>query len=210
MKPRTKVFKIIDAYNDYASVRLSMAMFEALKESDTPATRLKIALEKPEKRMPDLMWAGPRVVVSTRAMECLMGIRGAGFFPVTIQQRPREYHATQLYELWVAKWVSADQKLSTLVVNTEFSRPDAIWYDITGAEEKQMYWDATAMREVVIRKRRDPGKGIIINDSEADGCDIFHVKQTGAGLYCTDKVRMLVDQCKLTNVDMMEVGDIVE
>ena len=56
---------------------------------------------------------------------------------------------------------------------------------------------------------RSRGEGLFVRRAELGDADIFRIREFPGPIYCTDRVKDFIEASGFTNVDFLEVGDVV-
>lgn len=56
---------------------------------------------------------------------------------------------------------------------------------------------------------RLPGKGVFVHEAELKGANIFRLEEARGRILCTERLKELIEQNGFTNVEFVEVGDVL-
>jgi hypothetical protein len=118
------------------------------------------------------------------------------------------YEGPKLVNLFVTKWVNVDLKRSSLqkeVLNTT----GKIRYTAEGVEEYYSRWNPETKDLSHFHNPRVPGKGVFVDNSELNDADIFHIHEIPAFIFCTDPVKVFIEDKGYSNVRFLEYGDVM-
>jgi hypothetical protein len=131
---------------------------------------------------------------------------------ITKRTKPRvwlPYEGPPLYDLWVGTWVHADLTRSSLQLAQICSACGREVYKVEGIEQRKHRWDATKRDLVEIHKPRVERKGIYVHQEDLRGVDIFRLYELGGRIFCTERLKTLIEAGRFTNVSFLEVGEMV-
>ncbi len=169
----------------------------------------------------DFTWPGlgADVVVSDRVAEALRKANVEGYELREVHMRldsgpvkrasrkptvKLPYEGPQLRDLWVTKWIHLNLARSTVI---EERRADGtVTYKVSGVERDDATWDQ--QRKELIRRRhpRADGGGLFVPAVQG----VFRVEEVPAWVFCTDDVKVVIEQHGFTNVSFLEMGDVLE
>jgi hypothetical protein len=128
---------------------------------------------------------------------------------VTRRTKPRvwlPYEGPPLCALSVTASVEADRDRSSL-------RPAGVGlngeerFEVEGVERSDPKWDKTRLELVWRHTPRLPGAGIYVPGTHLEAIDVFHVRALPPWILCTDAVRNFIMESRLTNIDLLEMGE---
>lgn len=168
----------------------------------------------------DFTWPGldTDLIVTDRVGAALRnaGVPGFELRPVEMQEnteaakrrskRPRvtlPYQGPILRDFWVTAWTGLNLERSTVneVVRDDGSRH----FEIIGAQRREKVWDQKRMELVSVMHPRVAGQGVFVPRTPG----VFRVEEFPAWIFCTDDVKMLVEECDFTNVSFLEMGEVL-
>ncbi len=132
---------------------------------------------------------------------------------VTKRTKPRvwlPYEGPPLYDLWVSTWVHADLTRSSLRLVQVCPICGHKAYEVEGIEERKHRWDATKRELVEIHTPRVEGKGVYVCREDLQGADIFRLYEISGWILCTERVKVIIEGERFTNVSFLEVGEVME
>lgn len=132
---------------------------------------------------------------------------------ITRQTKPRvwlPYEGPPLYDLWVDTWVHADLTCSSLQLIKSCPVCDHEVYEVKGIEKRKHRWDVTKRELVEIHRPRGKGKGIYVYQKDLQGVDIFRLYELPGQIFCTQRVKTLIETAQFTNVLLLEVGEVIK
>lgn len=166
------------------------------------------------------------VLVTEEVREVLWG-SGVEFLPVEFYQDPKlkkpkhitkrtkprvwlPYEGPPLYDLWVGTWVHTNLTRSSLQLAQVCSVCGHKAYKVEGVEERKQRWDATKRDLVEIYTPRVEGKGIYVRQEDLQGTDIFRLYELPGRIFCTERVKTLIERNQFTNALLLEVGEVIK
>ena len=165
------------------------------------------------------------VLVTGEVCEVLQG-SGGEFLPIEFCQDPKlrkpkritkrtkprvwlPYEGPPLYDLWVGTWVHADLTRSSLQLVQVCPACGHEVYEVGGIEERKRRWDATKRDLVETHKPRVEGRGIYVHQEDLQNVDIFRLYELSGRIFCTERVKTLIETERFTNVSLLEAGEII-
>lgn len=182
---------------------------------------LQLYWEPGSDRVGDFVWpllAG--VAITERAFGVLRPFTGFDAGPVEFVENPQKglpkrpprvglpYKGPALSELWITATVGFDREASSAELERACPVCGTERWQLSGVARMEVRWDQVSLTGSRVLVPRVPGKGLMIRAADLADDDIFHVRPF-LGIYCTDRVRQAVLQAGLTNVDFLEMGDII-
>lgn len=173
----------------------------------------------------DFVWPGGEVVVSERVRTALEArFYGFEFKRVEMWQDPSlkpprrttkrikprvwlPYERPPLYDLWITTWTHADLEHSSLRLINDCPVCGYRAYVVEGIEERKSRWEPTQKDLVDIHTPRGQGQGIYLHQKDLQGADIFRLHELPKWILCTERVKVLIEEKRLTNVSFLEVGE---
>ncbi len=183
-----------------------------------PSGKLAINWNRRLRKMDDFFWPvlmltpiGRKSVVEELVAK-FEGAIGINVPYTTIENhagdRPDDKTWPELKALWITCCLDADEDRSTIVRWVDDQGRDSI--KISGIEKSEDGWNEEEFENFEIRKKRVPGHGLYVRNSDLSGCDFFRVNQNRFWLFCTDKVKQFVDAQGYAGLDFLEAGDVIE
>jgi hypothetical protein len=129
---------------------------------------------------------------------------------VTKRTKPRvwlPYQGPPLCDLWVTTWVNANLERSSLRLVSSCPVCAHKAYEVEGIEERRSQWDPIKRRLVEIHTPRAQGKGIYVWRRDLQSVDIFRLVELPGLILCTERVKVLIEEKRFTNVSFLEVGE---
>lgn len=80
-------------------------------------------------------------------------------------------------------------------------------WELFGVERWDSYYDQEKGELIRAKTERLPAAGVFVRESDLVGADIFGVYEFPAGVFCTDRVRELIEQENFSNVSFLEMGE---
>ena len=172
----------------------------------------------------DFTWAGRSPVVVDRAFaELSESFSGFESGPVAAvnerkrfsvkQQRDRGLSLPELdpplHELWVTTRVHLDAQRSTVDHENHCEVCGCDRWRVHGVERWDSQYDREKKKLVRVRTERVPNSGIYLHETDLGGADIFRVVETPVSVFCTDRVRAMIEREKFSNVSFLEMGEIL-
>lgn len=171
----------------------------------------------------DFSWPGfdSEVVVKDGVLQ-MLGPRVSGFEPgpgEVIQDIPPlpargrkrrvpfPYRGPALHELWVTRRVHLDRDRSSMELERTCSTCSSEFWELYGVERWDSHFDAERGQLLRTKIERLPGAGVSLRHADLAGAGIFRVHEFPAWVFCTDDVRQLIEESRLSNVLFLEMGD---
>lgn len=171
----------------------------------------------------DFVWPGfdSEVVVTDRVFRLLHeSFEGFETGPVEIVEDEDAPRANQrdkrrvrlpddgrdLRELWVTAWVHLDRDRSSVELERRCGTCAAEFWEVYGVERWDSHFDRENRQLVRTKTERLPDAGIFIKEADLGPASIFRVHEFPAWVFCTDRVRELVEEEGLANVAFLEMG----
>jgi hypothetical protein len=107
-----------------------------------------------------------------------------------------------LWDLWITQWVHADLGLSTLERREVDGSVDV---EILGAEEWDTASGESGLDGARLKRPRVEGCGMFVRNVRG----FFRIEEVPGWIFCADDVKRLLEANRFTNVDFLEVGDII-
>lgn len=165
----------------------------------------------------DFTWPGldTDLVVTDRVGKVLQesGVEGFELRPVEMQETAKRrskklrvrlpFEGPPLWDLWVTAWTVADRELSTIheVVRDDGSRQ----FELVGAQRREKIWNQQRMELVSVLHPRVEGQGLFVREMRG----VFRVEEFPTWVFCTDDVKVLIENHDFTNVSFLEVGEVL-
>jgi hypothetical protein len=118
------------------------------------------------------------------------------------------YTGPKLYNMYVSNWVDIDFEKSSYSIELDDNGNEI--YNIEGIERIEAKYDRLEKKITKQRINRDQSKGIFINYVDLSGVEIFRINQAPASVFCTDNVKVFIEARNYSNVQFLEVGDMLE
>lgn len=166
----------------------------------------------------DFIWPGfhSDIVITDRVGAALRaaGVPGFELRPVTIRRSrwgDRIDKALEaklgseevvLWDFWITQWVHLDAKLSTI---SRCEVDGTLDVEILGAEEWEESSEIATTSAMMAKRPRVQGCGVFVRDVRG----VFRIEEIPALIFCADDVKRLLEENESTNVDFLEVGDII-
>jgi hypothetical protein len=149
------------------------------------------------------------------ALEVVQNFKNIESRPVIVTGVPRRkgrrakpYEPIEYAALWPKYWTAYDEQISTVKVLPNSS--GIMLETIVGAERIDVDYDSFPDKNVPIEIPRVPDCGIFIHYRDLDGHDLFHIKQFPGMLVCTDRFHDFIFERKVTNIILLEIGDVID
>lgn len=183
---------------------------------------LLLAWEPGSDKIGDFSWAGfdSEVVVIDPVLEELRSF--AGFEPAAVEvvedadagkTRGKRvafpYRGPLLHELWVTTSVGLDRDRSSAELEHACSTCGAERWELYGVERWDSHFDHELKKLVRTKTERLPNAGVFVHETELDGADLFRVREFPAWIFCTDRVREIIEKADFSNVSFLEMGDTI-
>lgn len=81
--------------------------------------------------------------------------------------------------------------------------------DLVGLEVKQHLWSQKIMDLVPHHVPRVSGQGLFVARADVAKAGLFRTHQFSAAIFCTDEIKVMLEEAKFTNLDFLECGDII-
>jgi len=131
---------------------------------------------------------------------------------VNKRTRPRvwlPYQGPVLHDLWVASWAHVDLTSSSVRQIKKCSQCGYEAFEVDGIEKRSSRWDKARRESIKIHQRRMPGKGLFIAEGDLEGADLFRVHEFPGWILCTDRLRKFICHQGFSNIEFLDVGDVV-
>ncbi len=137
---------------------------------------------------------------------------------VTKRTNPRvwlPYEGPKLFELWRTTWVHMDRGRTTARLTHRCDACGDERWELTGTELLEHRVEVIRpsphyeVRDYYVREPRQPGQGLYVRATDLAGADIFGVHEFFGWTFCTDRVREFIQQQGYTNVEFLEMGEVV-
>lgn len=119
------------------------------------------------------------------------------------------YEGPPVYILWATAWVHADLDRSSLRLIKDCETCGIKRYLVEGIEEKSSRYDKELKDLVPVYNPRIPGKGIYVHEADLKGANIFRLYESPGRILCTEPLKNLIEQMGFTNVEFIEIGDVI-
>lgn len=168
----------------------------------------------------DFTWPGfdSEVVVTPVVLEVLDQFDGFEPGPVEIVEDsvgPRRgkrvrlpHDGPSLRELWVTAWVGMDRQRSTAELEYSCAECGAERWELYGVERWDSHWDQDLKQLVRSKTSRLPDAGIYVQSTVLGDASIFRVEEFPGWVFCTDRVRDVIEKRGFSNVSFLEMGEI--
>lgn len=166
----------------------------------------------------DFTWPGldTDLIVTDRVGIALRDIPGFELRCVMMQEntgaakrrskKPRvqlPYQGPPLWDFWVSAWIAMNREHSAV---NEIVRDDGSCdFKILGAQRQESGWNLERMEHVSVLHPRVEGQGVFVPSTQG----VFRVEEFPAWIFCTDDVKMRIEECGLTNVSFLEMGEVL-
>jgi hypothetical protein len=166
----------------------------------------------------DFIWPGfhSDIVITDRVGAALRaaGIPGFELRPVTIRRNRWSDRVDEalgaksgsgvpaLWDFWITQWVHLDTSLST-ISRCEMDGTSIV--EILGAEDWEAGSGIAATSAKIAKRPRVEGCGAFVRNVQG----VFRIEELPALIFCADDVKCFLESHGFTNVDFLEVGDII-
>ena len=171
----------------------------------------------------DFVWPGlgDEVVISETVARLLEErYKGFSLYPVEMTQEKRlyslkgklrkprvllPYKGPSLYDLTPNHFVDLDTEKSS--VDIESDADGKAVYVALGVELFKSRYDRQANEVKYDHIKRGAGKGLFVNSVDLAGNDLFGIRELRGWVFCTDDLKVAIENCSFTNVRFLEMGD---
>lgn len=167
----------------------------------------------------DFTWPGfgSEVVVSEHVLGSLRGFSGFEAGPVEFIDEPDAskkgrrvalpYSGPPLFELWVTATVGMDQGRSSAELEDVCVECGAQRWQLYGVERWDSHFDQELKQLVRFKSDRLPNAGVYVEEAGLGGANIFRVKEFPGWIFCTDRVREVIENEGFSNVSFLGMGE---
>ncbi|MEM8706262.1 MAG: hypothetical protein AAGE98_07385 [Actinomycetota bacterium] len=178
---------------------------------------MQIAWEPGSDAIGDVTWPGfdDTAVVTDAVLAVLDAFGGFDRGPVEFVDNPSSrrgarvafpYEGPSLTELWVTATVGLDRDRSSTELEHACSACGAERWELFGAERWDNYWDPETKTLVRRKSQRLPRSGVFVSSGEIT-TGIFRVEEFPAWIFCTDQVRIALEDGGFSNIAFLEMGE---
>lgn len=181
---------------------------------------LIIEWETGSSKIGDFTWPGydDCTIVNKKVVEVLeRHTTGMGFGPVEIvpnttsRKKPSvtlPYNEADLFELWIPSLIPVDFERSSIKTYncTECSGRR---YEIENVEQITASYNAVLKKLIKTKTPRQKAKGIYLISNHLKGLEVFRVLEFPTWIFCTERVKDLIIASELTNIDFLEMGEVI-
>jgi len=119
-----------------------------------------------------------------------------------------KYNGPELKELWMPLKIPFNPEGSTLELVRSCDKCGRREYKYLGIEEPPHEEKIEDRWEMVARRPRKPGMGVILPESALQGCDFFDY---GNNFHmCTARAKEYIESRGWTNIEFIEYGEVIE
>lgn len=164
----------------------------------------------------DFTWPGfdSEVVVTQAVLDELRIVLGFEPGPVEAEAPKRgggrvraADRDVDLHELWVTAVVDLDRDRSTAELEHTCPTCGTERWQLYGVERWDSHFDHELKELVRTKTERRRKAGVFLDGPRLEDIGVFRVRQFPAWIFCTDKVRSLVEEKGFTNVSFLEMGE---
>jgi hypothetical protein len=162
-------------------------------------------------------------VVTDRAVKVLIKLGGFEPGPVEMYQNPKlkrhprsrnekpriwlPYRGPSLFDLWITRNVNLDLEKSSVKLVKACSTCGHQRYEVSGIESWETRWNKEQRETTNIHIPRELDRGIYIRETVLEGNGFFRVREVPSWIFCTDPVKILIQEEKLTHIEFLKMGD---
>lgn len=167
----------------------------------------------------DFTWPGfgSEVVAAEHVLRSLREFSGFEAGPVEFIEEPGNpkkgkrvtlpYNGPRLFELWVTSRVGMDRGRSSAELEHVCAECGAQRWELYGVERWDSHFDQELKQLVRFKSDRLPNAGIYVEEAGLGGASVFRVEEFPGWIFCTDRVREVIDNEGFSNVSFLEMGE---
>jgi hypothetical protein len=208
---------------------------ECTRSTEKRIQPLIVEWEPGSDKVGDFSWASTGCAVITERVHQLLSERFRGYEPGSVEmlqhpklKRPQRttkrtqarvwlpYQGSPLFELWLIARVHMDADLTTAKLVRECNKCGYRRWELEGYE----HWEhkveirhlegwAREYKDISVRHSRKAGKGLFVQLAGLEDRDIFEVAEFPGWVLCTNRVKQCAEEQAFTNVEFMEMGELI-
>ncbi|ASV05835.1 hypothetical protein B2G47_07165 [Leptospira interrogans serovar Canicola] len=216
-----KLYRFTEPFNDLYA-KASRINYEYPEPQDSKRIKpLVFIWESGSDLIGDFTWPGfdDNIIITERVCDFFYSEKILGFEPAPVEilennlKRKKikyvnmPYRGPRLFDLWVTTWVHFNIQYSTV---DRFQDEDGFYYKVNGIVKNESLWDSQTMELKKVKISRISRKGIFVHKNDLHGSNIFGILEFPEWIFCTEKMKRLIELNSFTNVSFLEMGNLLD